>query len=393
MKFYPNQWMDPLTGENVENPRASTESIFDEDLNIPITYDAGASQFTSNRLFSLNYLNFDQAYEYLIPKAVAYSAGLLNYFFRGSMKIELPADGVYAVVDHKLQGCRDYCGFTNLKLRLTNTTPNEDMRAGNVFAVVKFHRNLCYRDDLSGDPGGPSFLDNFCLSRDEEITVSEPVAIALLKSGEQRELPFRFLIPVPINASDVYLQVVFLGQLGLEQGAVAVETKDISEPNYFAITNITDMVYDFAGHRFVALPYLGYNAPDTIYGLKLTFAAGRPPAATIGQLTAPGHAQVGVLTDLGTQYIDIQYTSQRYTVPRIIHGDVPVSAFTAPPDIAYHRTVEFEPSRGVFRNIYVYHRYPMDFTVYDCNVEPELCAETTMPPFLPASASEWTITF
>ena len=34
-----------------------------------------------SRLFALNRFNFDDAHKILIPKAVSYSAGLINYFF------------------------------------------------------------------------------------------------------------------------------------------------------------------------------------------------------------------------------------------------------------------------------------------------------------------------
>lgn len=36
----------------------------------------------------------------LAPRAVAYSAGLIDYFFRGRMEIAPPDDDVYAILDH-----------------------------------------------------------------------------------------------------------------------------------------------------------------------------------------------------------------------------------------------------------------------------------------------------
>ena len=68
-----------LSGER-ENQRASTSSIFDQDLAVK-----GLSP-----VFSLNRFNFEAAYGFLIPRAVAYSAGMINYFFRG--KIDLVPD-------------------------------------------------------------------------------------------------------------------------------------------------------------------------------------------------------------------------------------------------------------------------------------------------------------
>ena len=45
---------------------------------------------------------------------------------------------------------------------------------------------------------------------------------------------------IPINAVDVSLQIAFRGTLGSEPDAVVVETKNISEPNFFAMENYTD---------------------------------------------------------------------------------------------------------------------------------------------------------
>jgi hypothetical protein len=73
----------PSTG--TFNHRSSSYSVFDPDLK-----RAGRAP-----VFSLNRFNFYAAHDLLVPRAVGYSAGLLNYFFRG--KIDLvrdPADPV-----------------------------------------------------------------------------------------------------------------------------------------------------------------------------------------------------------------------------------------------------------------------------------------------------------
>ncbi|WP_207215738.1 hypothetical protein [Pseudolysobacter antarcticus] len=35
-----------------------------------------------------------------VPRAIGYSAGLLNYFFRGQLAVTAPSDGLYALVNH-----------------------------------------------------------------------------------------------------------------------------------------------------------------------------------------------------------------------------------------------------------------------------------------------------
>lgn len=61
------------------NLQTSTYSIFDPELTP-----------TNQATFSLNRFNFDAAHQFLIPRAVAYSAGLIDYFFRG--KIDMVPD-------------------------------------------------------------------------------------------------------------------------------------------------------------------------------------------------------------------------------------------------------------------------------------------------------------
>ena len=48
-----------------DNEKASTLSIFDDQL----------TTYNNTRLYTLNRLNFDAAYEFLLPRAVAYSGG------------------------------------------------------------------------------------------------------------------------------------------------------------------------------------------------------------------------------------------------------------------------------------------------------------------------------
>jgi hypothetical protein len=72
---------------NVVNPRTSTYSVFDPDLT-----KAGRAP-----VFSLNRFNFYAAHDLLIPRAVGYSAGLINYFFRGRLDVEPTGPGTFSV--------------------------------------------------------------------------------------------------------------------------------------------------------------------------------------------------------------------------------------------------------------------------------------------------------
>jgi len=81
--FFSTTVEGPSVPANTINQRASTLSIFDPDL----------VKLNQKQAFTLNRFNFASAQQFLIPRAVAYSAGLINYFFRGSMDASLDANG------------------------------------------------------------------------------------------------------------------------------------------------------------------------------------------------------------------------------------------------------------------------------------------------------------
>ena len=80
--FYGNVVEDRLTGQATNNPFASSLSIFDADLR-----NVTGTSLSQPLLFTLNRFNFALAHGYLIPRAVAYSTGMINYFFRGDIRI------------------------------------------------------------------------------------------------------------------------------------------------------------------------------------------------------------------------------------------------------------------------------------------------------------------
>src|SRR5207247_9014490 len=68
------------SGQSGYNDKTSTYSIFNAELT---TYD-------NKQIYTLNRFNFEAAYQFLIKRAVGYSTGFINYFFRG--KIDLVPD-------------------------------------------------------------------------------------------------------------------------------------------------------------------------------------------------------------------------------------------------------------------------------------------------------------
>jgi hypothetical protein len=262
---------DPLGQGPTFNDRASSESLFDQDLldyNVAArAYDpmTGAVVFTKTYATpTINQFNIDRAYALLIPRAVAYSAGFLNFYFRGDIAIKAPPGGVYAIADdsafsadNPADAANGYRGFGTLRVSLANATPTPDssppqpMTDGKLWAILRFQRNDCYSDDFDGLATTTQPLKT-CINPIEEVVVSDPID----RTGVGREvlprpttanpagetLTFTFQDQLPINAWNVVLQVVFRGTLGSETNKIAVSTVDLSEPTFITAYNNTDYV-------------------------------------------------------------------------------------------------------------------------------------------------------
>ena len=105
MGFISTQVVGVHPPQNQLNQRASTLSFFNRELTAPVKvceYDPGLGEeicaTEAELVTTLNSFNYDAAYPFLIPKAVNYSAGLIDYFFRGKLKItkiDFEGEGLY----------------------------------------------------------------------------------------------------------------------------------------------------------------------------------------------------------------------------------------------------------------------------------------------------------
>jgi hypothetical protein len=91
MIFLINQVVDSVVESTETNDKAATLSIFDQDLqihNLAARYiTSGGQVYDAPQIYALNRFNFDSAHDFLIPRAVSYSAGLIDYFFRGRLDV------------------------------------------------------------------------------------------------------------------------------------------------------------------------------------------------------------------------------------------------------------------------------------------------------------------
>jgi hypothetical protein len=200
---------------------------------------------------------------YLIPKTVGYSAGLIDFFFRGSIEI----------TDPDINFNVSAAGFDKITLYAENTSPEgEDMTGGTVSLVVKY--KIDEKDQYLTIPAGP---------RDEHDEfqyivnkLDENHSIPRITDGTPDPVEFQFNLidtPIPLNAKEIYLYLVYRGDLGDEQNdAVAVGYKDISprkieiglpDTGVYALTDADPASIDPTTEGFDSLTLFAKNiAPD-----------------------------------------------------------------------------------------------------------------------------------
>jgi hypothetical protein len=200
----------------------------------------------------------------MLPRAVGYSAGLLDYFFRGRLAA-------------RVQVTKDATGFT-ATLRITNLTPNETMDGD--FAI--------YYDAPDG-------------TRTQLAGSSQRLMLA--PNTESDALTVRLPSTMPVSP----WLLVFSGKLGLEEGAAAATSVRFGYLGFFAyvrteyssgfVSEYLPPFFDFS--PYVQTPFLGTfkgitrgagNSPSGP-GFWLTTSTGdfvlyRDPDPTLGTTVA-----------------------------------------------------------------------------------------------------------
>lgn len=208
-----------------------------------------------NSLFTKTFYQDDECHKdyarFLIPRAVGYSAALINYFFRGTLNIWTPESGVFSTADGSKSGSRtpytDIDGnkhqeFTKIDIWIENTTPNDEaIGAGTMTAVARYKVIPNYASDLSNYPPNPSIMKKVEYSY--SVSQSVPVNPGDIIPGYITRYIFNFENnPIPAGITDLTLQIVFKGTLGNEtDNAVAVGMRDLSEPTHLTFWNSSDM--------------------------------------------------------------------------------------------------------------------------------------------------------
>ena len=233
-------------------------------------------------LFWLDDNVYRQYAKELLPRAVGYSAALINYFFRGTLEIQFPSSVVYSIADGSKTEYEDVHGnphqqFTKLNAMIMNTTANgEAIRNGTLTAVARYKIIPEYASDLANYPPKADVMKAipFTCSVSNSVEVYEGDIIP----GYYTDFTFDFSkAPIPAGITDLTLQVVFKGTIGNEiDNAVAMGMKDLMEPTHLTFWNLSDMFSlqypgsEYHLYTFSALQSMAQSNPSFLNWLDIT---------------------------------------------------------------------------------------------------------------------------
>jgi hypothetical protein len=197
----------------------------------------GAPASTYTLLFYLDKEEHTDYARLLLPKTVGYSAGLIDWFFRGKIEIQIPDEGAYALITSE-PGNPHTTGFNHIKLKAKNVSDNnEEMTKGDIQLVVKYR--------LSEGTPFVDTIDEISATSDNfyYITATESNGVRTIPRNSFANLDFQLPSDIPLWATDVYFYVVYKGDLGSEKNnAVCVGYKDVSEPTPIGFINDQDHI-------------------------------------------------------------------------------------------------------------------------------------------------------
>lgn len=201
MEFIPTMVADRnLTGTSAKskNDYGSTLSIFDQDLEL----DNACVQYTRKlhngetktytyetcRLFTYNSFNVKEAQKYLVPRAVAYSSGLINYFFRGRLDVT------------KSEQTTDTSGNAIVAITIKNTSTQD-------FHMTNGTLEIFYDALIDGEE----------VRKPVQLAQGETGNITELRNGT--EITLKIILPTDIDTTkENPFVVVYKGVIGEEPG-------------------------------------------------------------------------------------------------------------------------------------------------------------------------------
>jgi len=280
------------------NPKTSSFSIFDSDLD----------SIDSEMNFMLTRFNYDAAHEFLIPRAVAYSAGLINYFFRGRIEATVTTDGDSIEITNTSNG-----GIADA---LSPTT----FQAGGAFEV--------FYETNSGERKPLLSLENLTLG--SNLPVNGTHTINGLSSALQG---------VTESCNKKKIIVLFDGEIGTERGLATTNIKatprrslaeytntytwggwdptDWINPSSRNISNTEGTDLADCGSKYYMFSRSSNDSPYLVYQFDLSPVNTIKPLAYNGKVFDPGLSSNGYMrmsNDGIHMLLETDYVLYKYTL-------------------------------------------------------------------------------
>ncbi len=217
----------------------------------------------------------------LVPKAVGYSAALLDHFFRGTIELQ-PVPGAVT--------------RRGISLMARNSTASGDtMPAGELSLVVRYREAHEFVDDDWGRGLG------YPTSEYEYRVYTLPTLRSIPRDNAER---FDFNLsadPLPLRMTDVTVQLVYKGTLGLELdnavavGKVDLQTMDTDIAVSLPVSGVYAIATDNAFRSFVLTAQAavdGFQLADGLIELEVEYRqAVADPFGSAEVATTPGNAK------------------------------------------------------------------------------------------------------
>lgn len=178
--------------------------------------------FSQNLLFRTFYRDETCHEDYaslLVPRAVGYSAALLDYFFRGRIALAHPdQENATTLMDPFVVHTPPRPGLIQLQAKNNSTIPKA-MSSGDIQLIVHY-----------SEPGTPDKEFAF-------LSAPEVNGLSMLTEDSPAQLEFDLSdTPISDHATDVRFYVVYNGDLGQERGAAAVGSIEGQPCNHIRMT-------------------------------------------------------------------------------------------------------------------------------------------------------------
>jgi hypothetical protein len=292
--------------------KMTRESLFSEELFAQDPNNPGAKNTIAD--YAIDEAVISDQVRVLIPRAVSYSAGLINFFFRGQLEVTTAGkEAVFGLADHATES-----GFSKIRVKIKNVTPAvpdlnpnvlipQDMVGGKFVAVARYHKDKVFKEDLSEaiglgacdslaavygtnnapilSDGSPNpdhvpTVDTNCREGEERQVVSGPINITTLASGDEKEIVFDFTAkPIPFGAVDMALQIVYRGKLGEEEDAIVTNIVELADPMFVVRHNVADFIWA-SGNKtaFNKEPYVPPSLPYAFVSTDAWWGPGGAPS-------------------------------------------------------------------------------------------------------------------